>query len=169
MSGAYRRTWSLCQNARSRSAGAVIDPVLVGPLAPQVERDHHQAPAAGGGDPGELGHRRRVVVDVLEHVRAHDRVKAGVREGQRPDVEGHVDPWLVQIGCYIPQLFYTFKPTTQRPLGGEVQQRPGLTEQRRAALEQQPLRSVALVRATPPAQGVGAVPVVLEAVKAPLT
>jgi len=46
-----------------------------------------------------------------------------------------------------------------------VEKRPGAREQVWPALEQQPLRPMALLRAAAPAQRVGAVPVVVEAVK----
>jgi len=42
--------------------------VLVRLLPPEVERHHHEAPTTWRGDAGELAHRARVVLDVLEHV-----------------------------------------------------------------------------------------------------
>jgi hypothetical protein len=50
---------------------------------PDVERDHHQAPAVWWSDPSQLAHGGDVVVDVLEHVRTDHGVKARVRELDR--------------------------------------------------------------------------------------
>src|SRR3954467_994768 len=44
--------------------------VLVRDLTTEVERHHHQAPAAGRGDAPQLAHGGSVVLDVFEHVRA---------------------------------------------------------------------------------------------------
>ena len=119
--------------------------VFVGALAAEIERDHHGAPAARRGDASQLRHRRPVVIHVLEHVRAEDRVKACVGKVDRRDVDSEVDPWLSEIGGDVPQPFYLLKTPSQRPLGREVQQRAGAGEQLGATLEQEPLSAVALV------------------------
>jgi hypothetical protein len=61
--------------------------VLVCALAPGVDGDHHQAPAAGVGDPPQLTHRAEVVLDVLQHVRAQNRVERCVGQIDRGHVE----------------------------------------------------------------------------------
>jgi hypothetical protein len=61
--------------------------IFVRPLAPEVERDHHEAPATAPGDPPQLAHRGAVIADVLEHVRADHRVEGRIGQIDLRQVE----------------------------------------------------------------------------------
>lgn len=82
--------------------------VLVGRGARVIERDHDEAPAAGRRYAAQLPHRRCIVVDVLEHVRADHRVEAGVRQVERGEVEMEVDPRLRDVGGHVAQVIHVF-------------------------------------------------------------
>ena len=140
--------------------------VLVGLRPAEVERHHHEAPAARPGDAPQLGHRRGVVLDVLEHMGAQHRVEALVRQVERRHVEREVDALGGQIGRHVLEPGRYREPAPQRPFGREVQEPAGVREQGRAPHEQEPLRPVPLVRAAPPAQHPGPPARALEAVEA---
>src|SRR3954468_13684378 len=135
--------------------------VFVRRLAGDVERHHHEAPAARRGDAAQLAHGGGVVGDVLEHVRAHDRVERGVREVERREVELQVDAGRVEVGGHVAQAALARQrrePRAHGPLRREVQQRADAAEQVGARAQQQPLGAVALVGAAAPAQRVRPVP-----------
>ena len=119
--------------------------ILVGRRAVERERDHDQAEAARRRDAAQLGDRCRVVGDVLEHVRADDGVEGAVREVERRDVELQVDAGRVDVGADVAQVRERLQTAAQAPFGRELQQRARVAQQLGAALEQQPLRAVALV------------------------
>lgn len=80
--------------------------VLIRGFSPNVERDHHEAPATGSGDTPQLPHRRTVIAYVLEHMGADHRVEAGVREVKRLDVEPEIDAGLEEVSRYVPEMRY---------------------------------------------------------------
>ena len=140
--------------------------ILIGLLPAQVERHHHQAPTSWRGDAAELAHRSHVVGDVLEHMRAEHGVEARIGEVKRSDVQAEVNVGLVEVSCDVAQRADSLQPVAQRPFGGEMQQRMCALEQFRAACEEHPLSAMTFVGTTSPAQSVGAVPIVFEALEA---
>ncbi len=80
MSGAYNRTWSCCQNSRSLSAGAVTEESSYVLVRLMSSGTITIAQPAGLEDASQLAHRGGVILDVLEHVAAQDRVERAVGE-----------------------------------------------------------------------------------------
>ena len=64
-------------------APVVSRPDVVVRPRPLVRRDRQQHPSTGREDPGQLGHRQRVVLAVLDDVEGADHVERLVGEGQR--------------------------------------------------------------------------------------
>ena len=125
MSGAYRRTWSCWRNSRSRSSRRGDARVLVGASSrSRSSGTSTSSPAAGAQHAVQLGHRRAVVLHVLEHVAAEDRVEGAVLERQRGDVQPHVDARRVEVGGHVVGAPASASiRSAQRVLGREVQQR----------------------------------------------
>lgn len=119
--------------------------ILVRALPGEVERHHHETPSVGGGDPAQLTHGGDVRFDVLENVRADDGVEAGIGEVKRREVELEIDSGLREIRGHVAEMIDRSQATAERPLRGEVEQRPGLPEKLRPVFEEEPLGPMALV------------------------